>query len=168
MTVTVTHSSFVTRSSDKDKDRCQRTLKSAVQVNLALRPHLRGSSFQMFLTVSERLFPWLTMFQLCPKKKCCGKDNKCGEGLAYCSEGCQLNWGFCWKNATSCKMPRFGKVSHINGCTFVGPLVLALTKANSLTPMPKPLRTSRRLFALTVQLPSSAPALPTRSQVASG
>lgn len=44
---------------------------------------------------------------LCPSKKCCGKDGKCGTGSDYCDEGCQLNWGLCWKNSTSCHSPNY-------------------------------------------------------------
>ncbi|KXT07320.1 hypothetical protein AC578_500 [Pseudocercospora eumusae] len=41
----------------------------------------------------------------CKKGVCCGPQGECGKGWEYCNEGCQPNWGFCWKNSTSCKAP---------------------------------------------------------------
>ncbi|EME88141.1 uncharacterized protein MYCFIDRAFT_75976 [Pseudocercospora fijiensis CIRAD86] len=41
----------------------------------------------------------------CKKGVCCGPQGECGKGWEYCNEGCQPNWGFCWKNSTSCNAP---------------------------------------------------------------
>ncbi|KAF7196438.1 hypothetical protein HII31_02166, partial [Pseudocercospora fuligena] len=41
----------------------------------------------------------------CKKNVCCGPNGECGTGWKYCNEGCQPNWGFCWKNSTSCEAP---------------------------------------------------------------
>ncbi|KXT14696.1 hypothetical protein AC579_6374 [Pseudocercospora musae] len=41
----------------------------------------------------------------CKKGVCCGPQGECGKGWEYCNEGCQPNWGVCWKNSTSCKAP---------------------------------------------------------------
>ncbi|KAK4635018.1 hypothetical protein CLAFUW4_01726 [Fulvia fulva] len=40
----------------------------------------------------------------CPKKKCCGKNGKCGTGEDYCGAGCQLGWSDCWNSSTTCKV----------------------------------------------------------------
>lgn len=43
----------------------------------------------------------------CKESECCGANGKCGRTWEHCDEGCQSNWGACWRNSTSCEPPGF-------------------------------------------------------------
>lgn len=44
---------------------------------------------------------------MCENGNCCSEDGKCGSGRDFCEKGCQLNYGDCWKNSTSCEIEAF-------------------------------------------------------------
>lgn len=46
---------------------------------------------------------------MCQTGQCCSENGKCGFGKEFCDKGCQLNYGNCWSNSTSCEVPAFEK-----------------------------------------------------------